>query len=317
MKKLAYFTTLLFALFAASSTFAQARINFNHQQLFLSGANFAWVNFAHDIGPGTTNFVRFEQIFQNVHANGGNAMRLWLHTTGAATPAFDANGMVTGPGQGAIADLRQILDIAWENQVGVMPCLWSFDMLRISNGAAITDRAMSMLADTTFLRAYINNSLIPMVAALKGHPAIIAWEIFNEPEGMSIEHGWDFTRHVPMAYIQRFVNLCAGAIHRTDLEAQVTNGAWSFIALTDVPTLALAKSNQQLTQLSATEKARMERQFAAKYGAHLTAEEIIRHVQNTARAANFNFYRDDRLIAAGGDADGALDFYTVHYYNWA
>lgn len=87
MKKLAHFSVFLFVLFAAASTFAQSRINFNHQQLFLSGANFAWVNFARDIGLGTTNFTRFEQIFQGVHANGGNAMRLWLHTTGAATPA--------------------------------------------------------------------------------------------------------------------------------------------------------------------------------------------------------------------------------------
>lgn len=27
-----------------------------------------------------------------------------------------------------------------------------------------------------------------------------------------------------------------------------------------------------------------------------------------------NYYRDDRLVKAGGDADGVLDFYTVHYY---
>jgi len=28
----------------------------------------------------------------------------------------------------------------------------------------------------------------------------------------------------------------------------------------------------------------------------------------------FNYYRDDRLIAAGGDPDGTLDFYQVHFY---
>lgn len=29
---------------------------------------------------------------------------------------------------------------------------------------------------------------------------------------------------------------------------------------------------------------------------------------------NFNYYGDDRLIAAGGDPDGTLDFYQVHFY---
>jgi hypothetical protein len=31
---------------------------------------------------------------------------------------------------------------------------------------------------------------------------------------------------------------------------------------------------------------------------------------------DMNYYADARLIAAGGDPDGTLDFYTVHYYEW-
>lgn len=34
----------------------------------------------------------------------------------------------------------------------------------------------------------------------------------------------------------------------------------------------------------------------------------------TDQEGNTNYYRDDRLIAAGGDQEGVLDFYQIHYY---
>lgn len=246
------------------------RISFNNQELFLSGANIAWDKFANDIGPDSeTNIEKFKAIFADVHNHGGNSMRIWLHTTAAHTPEFDSTGMVTGPGSGTIDDLKSILDAAWENKVGLVLCLWSFDMLRIRNGELVTGRAKNILSNPEGTKSYVNNSLIPMVSALKSHPGIIAWEIFNEPEGMSNEFGWKFNYHVPMSDIQRFINWCAGAIHRTDPSAQVTNGSWSFHATSDV-----GKKNK-------------------------------------------NYYTDARLIEAGGDQDGYLDFYTVHYYDWA
>lgn len=254
----------LFSILLLNSLTVQAqdnRVEYNDQQLFLNGSNIAWVSFAYDLGPGQTDFDQFEQIFQNVHQNGGNSMRLWLHTNGEHTPAFDSNGMVTGPGEGTIEDLEQILDLAWEYEIGLILCLWSFDMLRESFGEEVTTRARQLLIDSAHTASYINKSLIPMVDSLKGHPGIQSWEIFNEPEGMSEEHGWDGFKKVSMNTIQKFVNRTAGAIHRTDSTAKVTNGAWSFIASTDIN-------------------------------------------------GNTNYYRDDRLIEAGGDSLATLDFYS-------
>ncbi len=299
-----------------SVLFAQDhRIDYNNQKLFLSGANLAWVSFARDIGRDPTDFNSFADIMLQMHDHGGNAMRWWLHTNGAYTPSFDGSGFVNGPGSDAIADMKKILDLAWEREIGLKLCLWSFDMLHTQNSALIRNRNKLMLTDTTYTNAYIRKSLIPMVTALKGHPAIIAWEIFNEPEGMSNEFGWSGVEHVPMAAIQRFVNLCAGAIHRTDPTAKVTSGAWSFLALTDI-TSALGKAGIALEQLSVEEKADMEKRFAQKYHVTLSAEEIVRHFEK-AQAANFNYYTNARLFAAGGDVDGFLDFYSVHYYDWA
>ncbi|HLF13733.1 MAG TPA: T9SS type A sorting domain-containing protein [Bacteroidota bacterium] len=281
----------------------------------MSGANVAWVSFANDIGPGSTNFTTFQRYFDSVHAAGGNVMRLWLHTNGATTPAFGTDGKVTGPGTNTISDLRQILDLADARDVGLVLCLWSFDMLRESFGTTITDRSLLMLTDSSARAAYIQNALVPMVSALAGHPGIVSWEVFNEAEGMSNEHGWSGIRRVSMRNIQIFVNQVAGAIHRADPTARVTTGAWAFIAMSDVTTLsAAAEPGATPGTMSLAERARIEAEFNERYNLPLSADEIL---SNFSVAANINYYRDDRLIEAGGDPDGALDFYTVHYYDWA
>jgi hypothetical protein len=287
------------------------RITYNNQQLFLSGANLAWINFANDIGPGETDFNAFATVMLEMHDHGGNALRWWLHTNGTNTPQFNVSNLVTGPGSGTISDLKAILDLAWEREIGIKLCLWSFDMLRNSNGNTVLTRNNLLLQDTSYTRTYINNCLIPMVDSLKGHPAIIAWEIFNEPEGMSNEFGWTGIQHVPMSSIQRFINLCAGAIHRTDSSALVTSGCWSFQALTDVQ---LLKPTKIYESFSAEEKEEVTSFINHKYRFNFSVDEVMNQLEKTSLLANFNYYRDDRLIATGGDLDGTLDFYSVHYY---
>jgi hypothetical protein len=298
------------------SAFSQInRIKYNNQNLFLSGANLAWVNFAGDVGNGTTDTNRIANTFLSMHNHGGNVIRWWLHTDGTSSPQFDNNGYVVGPGTKTISDMKKVLDIAWEREIGVNLCLWSFDMLRATNPTAVLNRNRLLLTDTNYTRAYIDSCLIPMVNALKGHPAIVDWEIFNEPEGMSSEFAFSGVQTVPMSAIQKFVNLCTGAIHRTDPHALVTNGAWSFISLTDVQT-PLSKVSSSLSRISAVEKQQMETQFYRKYKISLTADQILQHFAKIS-TSNYNYYLDSRLIAAGGDSAGVLDFYSVHYYNWA
>ena len=297
---------------AAGESSGQSRVNYNNQQVFLSGSNVAWVNFAGDLGPANLDTLRFRSMYDSIHACGGNSLRLWLHTNGTQTPAFDGSGRVNGPGSKSVIYLQRILDMAWQRNIGLILCLWSFDMQRKSIGSLYTTRNALMLNDTSYTHSYINNALIPLAGAVKGHPAIISWEVFNEAEGMSDEYGWSDIYHVPMTSIQRFVNLVAGAIHRVDPAAKVTTGAWDLTAETDVNPLPKPMDVQsQLALMSAAEIQRIEESFAARYGVRETAEQILAHYA----LSNYNYYRDDRLVAVGGDPLGTLDFYTSHYYN--
>lgn len=292
------------------------RVGYNNQKLFLSGSNLAWVSFASDLNSTNSkaNANTIANWMLQMHDNGGNAMRWWLHTDGTSSPVFSPNNLVTGPGANTITDLKRVCDLAWEREIGLDLCLWSFDMLVKTKSASVINRNTLLLTDTTYTNAYIKNCLKPMVQALKGHPGILCWEIFNEPEGMSNEFGWSHTNHVPMAVIQRFVNLCAAAIHEIDPAAKVTNGSWAFAASSDVTLNKNSADNElNIATMTYAEKKNLENFVYQKYGFQLTAEEIVNQFRKLA-VTRKNYYSDSQLQAAGGKTNGTLDFYSVHYY---
>ncbi len=252
----------LICFFNVSILSAEDLLVVDGKPFFASGMNLAWMSFANDLsGFSATTFT--SQV-KKLASSGGNTMRWWLHVNGTSTPTFK-NDTVSGISTTAINNLKRALDTAYKYNVRLVLCLWSFDMLQDNAGSANWPRNKKLLEDSMATAAYIRNALTPMVNALKGHPGILCWEVFNEPEGMSTEFGWTPVK-TSMKAIQAFTNRVAGAIHRLDSTAKVSNGSWNIKALTDVNGM-------------------------------------------------FNYYRDDRLIAAGGDSLGTLDFYMVHYYN--
>jgi hypothetical protein len=173
---------------------------------------------------------------------------------------------VSGLGPNDIKNLKRALDFARERGMVLCLCLWSFDMLQANAGEENHFRNRKLIKDILHTKAYIDNALLPMVRAVKDHPALLCWEIFNEPEGMTVEFGWTPVR-TEMKYIQQFINLTADAIHRESPDAKVTTGSWNIMASSDVDGFT-------------------------------------------------NYYRDDRLIAAGNGLYplGTLDFYQIHFF---
>ncbi len=233
------FVSVLFTLSAKSQNF----INHKGQDLFLSGINVAWINYGNDL----TGFdsQKWTAICEDVASAGGNSLRWWLHVDGRSTPTYDPQtNLVTGIDAKALDNLALALDIAAEHGLVVSLCLWAHGMLvkndsgdqSSSVGKARIAKNKKLLTEDEATQAYIDNALIPMVEKVKNHTAILCWEIFNEPEGMTDLSGWTTTEHIDMSYIQKFVNRCAGAIHRTDPNAKVSNGNWYILSTANYET---------------------------------------------------------------------------------
>lgn len=249
------------------------RVTVNGKKLFISGMNVAWDRFAMDVGDTPVDKNKFKEIIEKIRDAGGNAIRWWLSTNCAFDPKFGRDGLVSGLGSQTIANVKTLLDLAEKNGVVISLCLLSFDMMQSAQYMINIKNNEKILTTEEGLNAYINNALIPLVSAMGNHPAILCWEIFNEPEGMAGDlagpphwKGWATeSRRITFKDILRVVNRTAGAIHRAVPGVNVSNGSAGV-------------------------------EFSTEAGSFV------------------NSYTDENLIAAGGDADGILDFYMFHFY---
>jgi hypothetical protein len=187
---------------------------------FISGMNIAWNNFGNDVGDVAVNINAFVNYFKQIEGAGGNAVRWWLHTDIRNEPKMNSDGSVNRIGSKTIDNIRQVLDSAYNHGIVVSLCLFSFDLLQLdgkdASKVAINKKFLTVPAN---LDTYINLVLKPMLDAVGNHPAIMCWEVFNEPEGMSSDAGgWSDGDKVPMSDILRFTARIAAVVHDKTLK---------------------------------------------------------------------------------------------------
>jgi hypothetical protein len=140
------------------------------------------------------------QEFAKMAANGINAVRVWLHIDGGQNPVFDEQGLVSDISQPFLEDLKFLIRTADANGIALNLTLWSHDILavRILNSTDNRTRAIRLIEDPTATQAYIDHALVPMIRSLdecmsqcnsdtprRYHDNVLAWEVLNEPEGVS------------------------------------------------------------------------------------------------------------------------------------
>ena len=219
------------AAFAAPGlTVSGTDLQYNGKKIFFSGTNLAWSDYNSDVGASPLDENAWRKAVEGTRAAGGNAIRWWLFNNMSQSPTIDeSTHLVTGPKENTIANMKKALDIAEEYGVMVSMCLFSHNLMEPNQWGLYNEKlditANELLFEDAGTKAFIDNVLIPVVKAIGNHKALMTWEVFNEPEGMTSEcSGWT-TKKMALAKIQKFTNKVAAAIHTTNPELLVSTGS--------------------------------------------------------------------------------------------
>lgn len=247
------FKTLIAASLLGTAAFAApglkvsgTDLQYNGKKIFFSGTNLAWSDYNSDVGASPLDENAWRKAVEGTRAAGGNAIRWWLFNNMSQSPTIDeSTHLVTGPKENTIANMKKALDIAEEYGVMVSMCLFSHNLMEPNQWGIYNEKlditANELLFEDAGTKAFIDNVLIPVVKAIGNHNALMTWEVFNEPEGMTSEcSGWT-AKKMALAKIQKFTNKVAAAIHAQDPELLVSTGSvnikyqkyWNDAALID------------------------------------------------------------------------------------
>ncbi len=199
------------------------------RDIFINGINIPWRHFGQDFGGSGNRAYEpafYDRLFEELQSHGVNTIRMWLHCDGRASPLMMSDGSVRGLPPTFIADFRDFLDRAEAHELLVIPVLWTFEMVDRRRADLITDPAKT--------QSYIDKALRPLLEATAEYCNILAWEVINEPEwAMDIPFAGTTSNVLPAGDMQRFVAMCAQAVHETT-DHMVTVGSAGLRFINDI-----------------------------------------------------------------------------------
>ena len=252
-----------FFLFHWSSLSAQNIVHHEGSDYFINGINAPWNHFGADIGShdewgSLFDESYFDTFLKECQAQGVNCARWWIHCDGRANPEFNVDGSVTGLDENFIDQFNAVNNLALSYNVMLMPCLWSFDMLKdYTSGAGVwAGLHHDLVEDDDKTKSYINNALIPFLSGIEQTCNILAIDIINEPEwGMKGSRGAGVDAAVSKDDMQRFVGRIAAAIHEnSDIKTTLGSTSLNYVSEVD-PAKKPLWSDYSLQSAAANDKA--------------------------------------------------------------
>ncbi|HBL16571.1 MAG TPA: hypothetical protein DD417_07400 [Elusimicrobia bacterium] len=205
---------------------------------FRVGVNYPWHHYGWDFGetawghqgvsaPESRAAIAADLAF--LKSKGVASIRWFLLGDGRAAPEFDAQGRVTGFDAKFYADVDAALELAQQNGISVIFVLLDFhlfDPRSDVNGVQLGGRA-SLVNDPKLAETFFANALRPLLQRYGKHPAILAWDVINEPELRMKGGGWNpFTaRTLKFDAMRDFVARTAAMVH-AETSQYVTLGSY-------------------------------------------------------------------------------------------
>ena len=195
---------------------------------YLLGVNYPYHRYGNDFGGNgwgsygvhdPSTYAEVDADFARLSSLGVRTVRWFVFADGRAGITFDAAGLPTGLDAFVMPDFDAALEIAQRHNIGLNLVLLDYRFMwnaQTDNGVQLGGHA-SVLATPAGQGALIRNVFEPVFKRYARHPAILSWEVMNEPEWTLLDAGTvdreKISQPLSLADFRAFAQLTVDAIH--------------------------------------------------------------------------------------------------------